>query len=228
MASAKNSNAFAVGTVRHFVCVPRTWDFAQVSEEAAQPPRSPDEERVFGISVLQPSSGEHYDGAAAAAEATVAAAVKFPPASQAASKGKPPNRLNTHIHARAGSHARTHIALTQPGNIFRCSFLHLHRCCFSLTRSAPAMARRREGGREASIGNYSIRLSHSYLRPSVSVRRRRRSPAPATPASHPHSRSAIYVTRPATDSVTWSATEGSLPPSLRPSLFSVKLPTASS
>lgn len=169
MASAKNSNAFAVGTVRHFVCVPRTWDFAQVSEEAAQPPRSPDEERVFGISVLQPSSGEHYDGAAAAAEATVAAAVKFPPASQAASKGKPPNRLNTHIHARAGSHARTHIALTQSGNIFRCSFTCTGAASASLARRRRWRGGEREGGRHRSATIPFVSLIPTCVRPSPSV-----------------------------------------------------------
>ena len=62
------------------------------------------EERVFGIRLLQPSSGKHCDGGAAV-EATVAdAAVKFSPSGQAASE--PPNRLNI-THIQSGSHGGT-------------------------------------------------------------------------------------------------------------------------
>ena len=55
------------GTFRQIICVPRTWESAQVGEEAAQSAQSRDEERVFGIiSLLQPSSGRHCDDGAAA------------------------------------------------------------------------------------------------------------------------------------------------------------------
>ena len=63
----QNSIADTGGTFRQISCVPRTWESAQVGEEAAQSAQSRDEERVFGIiGLLQPSSGRHCDGGAAA------------------------------------------------------------------------------------------------------------------------------------------------------------------
>ena len=128
-----------------------------------------------------PAAGGTATTARRQREATVAA-VKFPPAGQAASEeraSEPPNKLNTHIHAhagghRAGSHARTHTALAQPGNIFRCSFTCTGAASLCDDRDRD---RRGAGGRHRSARQL-FHSSLSFLPASASVVSRQQHPHP--------------------------------------------------
>ena len=157
-----------------------------------------------------PAAGGTATTARRQREATVAA-VKFPPAGQAASERASHLTNLTHTYTRtqagtgqAATHAHTQHSLSQATSSAAASPAQV------LPHSATTAT---AGARAEGIdrqGNYSIRLSHSYLRPRpsslASSTRTRQAPA---------NLGAIYVTRPATDSVTWSAfpwaaTEGSL------------------
>ena len=126
---------------------------------------------------MQPSSGRHCDDGAAA-ERGYGCRSKVPtsrPGCQRASE--PPNKLNTHIHAhagghRAGSHARTHTALAQPGNIFRCSFT-----CTGAASLCDDRDRRGAGGRHRSARQL-FHSSLSFLPASASVVSRQQHPHP--------------------------------------------------
>ena len=125
------------------------------------------------------------------------AAVKFPPAGQAATAASLRTDF-THTLRQSvrpsGSHARTH-TLSQATSSAAAPFLHLHRCCLPPSPRLPAHSPRRRRRRPRQLFHSSPSLSPSYLRVAI----------PSPPASQPASLCAIYVTRPATDTVTCSA-----------------------
>ena len=123
---------------------------------------------------------------------------KVPTSGPGCHGSEPPDRLHTHAQAVSPSvrQPRTH-AHTLPGNIFRCSSLPSPAQVLppSLPASLPPPAHSPRRRRPRQLFHSSPSLSPSYLRVAI----------PSPPASQPASLCAIYVTRPATDTVTCSA-----------------------
>ena len=157
-------------------CLPRTWEFCtrwRRSSAVSSMARRRKGLLYQSLATQQRGAQRRCGGGGYGRDA----AVKFPPAGQAATAASLRTDF-THTLRQSvrpsGSHARTH-TLSQATSSAAAPFLHLHRCCLPPSPRLPAHSPRRRRPRQ--LFHSSPSLSPSYLRVAI----------PSPPASQPAS-----------------------------------------